>query len=187
MYEYGKKYVYIDNEYENDKINKYKIVTFLLDRPDREEMLFEQNFSIFRHYFDVPYSKITTNVIEPKQALTLIQEEIDSIECKHRKGLPPIYFLQKYQQLAEEIKKMKEKLDTDEYCEEDIPNIHKSIREKEKGMRRIKKHSLIYFRQCDVDIDTLNIRDYTYKGESAYKIIKHLEDLKKDIEYIVNK
>ena len=51
---YGKQYMYINKRY-NDRQNKYRIVTFLLDRPDKQEMLFEQDFSIVRHYLPLSY------------------------------------------------------------------------------------------------------------------------------------
>lgn len=185
-FKYGKQYMYINKRY-NDRQNKYRIVTFLLDRPDKQEMLFEQDFSIVRHYLPLSYDEVENNVMELSSCLSIIQNEIDSIDCKHRRGLPPIYFMQRYEQLKQEINRMNIKLENNEYLSSTIPLIEKSIREKEKGMRRIKKASFKHFEKCGLKIEELSLRDYTYKEEWAINDIASLEELKKNIIKIIAK
>lgn len=185
-FKYGKQYMYINKRY-NDRQNKYRIITFLLDRPDKQEKLFEQDFSIVRHYLPLSYGEVENNVMELSSCLSIIQNEIDSIDCKHRRGLPPIYFMERYEQLKREVDIMQRKLKNNEYIVASIPYVEKSIREKQKGMRRIKKASFKHFERCGLKIEELSLRDYTYKEEWAINDIASLEELKKNIIKIIAK
>lgn len=182
---YGKKYILVrDNLF--DSMNKYTLVSFVCDRYDKNEIVLEIEYPLMRFLHIISYKKLEKKCLYTlEEFIPIIDELISNISKKEKCELPPKYFLQKYKKLNYEIIRMEDKLKNNCYEKNKISCIHKSIKQKQKAMRRIKKRSYKYFNACGVSIDELKMKGYNYSKIQRNEDRLYLLQLKRKIENIL--
>ena len=155
--EYGEKFVYINK---NDKYKKISFYIFLLDRKDKKEYVVEENFDdIFRHYTSISYDdldKIMTLEdfkIYCENKIKFYKDKLNNVQ-----NLPNSHYMLRILNLRDEISIMGNNLKENRYLTNYIPLIEQSIKEKNKGIKRLSKR--IYNDLQNINIDEISIKDY---------------------------
>ena len=157
------KYVYIKENKHFGILDKYRIVTFVCDRKEKEEYIVELLFGICRTFHSIPYVE-KDNIITLDEAIALINEkkenELKKLENCKRFFIPCEYKIRIYQKLRNEILTMKQKLEFNEYDINRIFVVERAIQQKEKGMRRIRKYIYKNLEKLNLKIEEIDLINY---------------------------
>lgn len=157
------KYVYIKENKHFGILDKYRIVTFVCDREEKEEYIVELSVSMCRVLHTIPY-KEKDNIVTLEEAILIVENqkenEIKKLEKYKNIFIPCVYKIQIYQKLKNEILAMRQKLEYHEYDYNRIFVIKRTIQQKEKGMRRIRKCTYKNLEKLNLKIEEIDLINY---------------------------